>query len=69
MKIQKMYMALVIKNYPKIVKSLQNKKNKAIQAEQSIESLKILHSLYSSIDSKKIFLPKKTNFKNKLNNA
>lgn len=57
------------KIYKEIVKSLQNKKNKAIQAEQSIESLKILHSLYSSIDSKKIFLPKKTNFKNKLNNA
>ncbi len=57
------------KIYSEIVKSLKNKKNEAIQAKHSLESLKILHSLYSSIENKKIFSPKNTKFNNKLNNA
>ena len=57
------------KIYFEIIKALQNKKNQAIQAKDSIESLKILHSLYSSIESKKKISINSMNFKNKLNNA
>ena len=57
------------KIYFEIVKNLRNQKNNAIQAEESIESLKILHSLYSSIENKKNITLNSNISKNKLNNA
>ena len=57
------------KIYQEIIKELRGKKNQAIQAQESIESLKILHSLYTSIESKKKISLNQKNFTNMLNNA
>ena len=57
------------KIYHEIIKELRGKKNNSIQAQESIESLKILHSLYSSIESKKKISLNQKNFQNMLNNA
>lgn len=55
--------------YTEVRKELLNKKNRVTFAEDTIPSLRLLHSIYTSIEEKKIVKTNSINFRNKLNNA